>query len=151
MRTNLLWSYGAQGAGISAVVAAVGLFISNRLGGWDQMVQALVIFMAVDVLLGLLAAFKNRQVDSHAMFWGGINKILVLAVVALGVVLDGVLGLPQPYIRTASIWFYLGREGLSIVENYGKMGLPLPSFLTGLLAQLKKEGDTGEAPHENLD
>ena len=57
--------------------------------------------------------------------------------------LDGALGLSEPYIRTVVIWFYLGREGLSIVENYGKMGLPLPSVVVGILEQLKEKGDKG--------
>ena len=105
------------------------------------MVRALIICMAIDFVLGFLAAAKSRTVDSQVMFWGGVNKVLVLVFVGFGVVLDGIIGTPEPYIRTAIIWFYIGREGLSIVENYGKMGLPLPGFLTVVLQQLKDKGE----------
>lgn len=108
------------------------------------MVQALVVFMAADFVLGFTAAGKAHKINSHVMFWGGVNKLLVLVFVGLGVVLDGLVGLPEPYIRTAIIWFYIGREGLSIVENYGKLGLPLPGFVAALLEQLKEKGDKGE-------
>ena len=143
-----LWNYGAEGAGISAVVAAAGTVFSACLGGWDKMVQALVIFMAADFVLGFTAAGKAHKINSHVMFWGGVNKLLVLVFVGLGVVLDGLVGLPEPYIRTAIIWFYIGREGLSIVENYGKLGLPLPGFVAALLEQLKEKGDKGGKQNE---
>ena len=143
MPDNLFWNYGELGVKISAAVAAAGMLLNSCLGGWDAMVKALVAAMAIDFLLGILAAVKSGTVDSHVMFWGGVNKILVLVFVAFGVVLDGALGLEEPYLRTAIVWFYLGREGLSIVENYGKMGLPLPSVVTGVLEQLKEKGDKG--------
>ena len=143
MPDNLFWNYGELGVKISAAVAAAGMLLNSCLGGWDAMVKALVAAMVIDFLLGILAAVKSGTVDSHVMFWGGVNKILVLVFVAFGVVLDGALGLGEPYLRTAIVWFYLGREGLSIVENYGKMGLPLPSVVTGVLEQLKEKGDKG--------
>lgn len=142
---GLLWNYGNEGATLSGVVAVAGTLLNGWLGGFDNMVQALVTCMAIDFALGFLEAVKSRMVDSHTMFWGGINKILVLVFVGFGVVLDGLVATPQPYIRTAIIWFYIGREGLSIVENYGKMGLPLPKFITTVLRQLKDQGDCEQA------
>lgn len=143
MTDSLLWNYGELGAKISAMIAAAGTAANLVFGGWDRMIQALLAAMAIDFLLGILSAVKSGTVNSHTMFWGGVNKILVLVFVAFGVVLDGALGLSEPYIRTVVIWFYLGREGLSIVENYGKMGLPLPSVVVGILEQLKEKGDKG--------
>ena len=128
MTDNLLWNYGELGAKISAMIAAAGTAANLVFGGWDRMIQALLAAMAIDFLLGILSAVKSGTVNSHTMFWGGVNKIL---------------GLSEPYIRTVVIWFYLGREGLSIVENYGKMGLPLPSVVVGILEQLKEKGDKG--------
>lgn len=61
--------------------------------------------------------------------------------VGVGVILDRLVGMSDPYIRTAVIWFYIGREGLSIVENYGKMGMPLPPAIAKALEQLKGKGD----------
>lgn len=138
---NLYWNYGEKGAKLSAGLAVVGTFLTKVLGGWDVMVRALIVFMVVDFALGFLCSVKCNTTNSRTMFWGGVNKILVLLFVALGVVLDDLLGMPSPAIRTAVIWFYVGREGLSIVENYGKMGLPLPAFIKSTLEQLKNSGD----------
>ncbi len=133
--------YGEAGTRISGAVAVVGTLFSALLGGWDVMIRALIFFMAFDFLSGIAAACREHRLDSQVMFWGGVGKVMVLALVAAGVVLDGLLGLPEPYCRTAIIWFYVGREGLSILENYGKLGLPLPAFLAGLLRQLQDRGD----------
>lgn len=108
---NIFWNYGGKGAGISAAVAAAGTFLAGFLGGWDFMMIALLWAMGLDVLLGLLCAIKVRNVDSQVMLWGGINKVLVLLFVAFGVVMDRALSFENPYIRTAIICFYLGREG----------------------------------------
>lgn len=124
-----------------AGIAAAGTFLNAFLGGYDNMVESLVWFMVIDFTLGFLAAGKAKSIDSHVMFWGGINKFLVLTMVGIGVLLDGVTGMSEPYIRTTIIWFYLGREGISIVENYGKLGLPLPEFISTLLEQLKSKGE----------
>lgn len=63
----------------------------------------------------------------------------MLCFVAVGVVLDGILPLEQPYCRTAIVFFYVGREGLSMIENYGRLGGQLPGFLREILAQLQEQ------------
>ncbi len=138
------WSYGCDGAALSTALAVIGTGFNWWRGGWGQMVQALVSFMAVDFILGFLAAAKAKTVNSQVMFWGGVNKILVLIFVGVGVMLDGLLGVSDPAVRTAVIWFYIGREGLSVTENYGKMGLPLPPAIAAALEQIKQKG--GEKP-----
>lgn len=142
---HFLTTLDSQGAGFSIAVAVAGTAINYWLGGFDNMVQALVVFMTVDFLLGFLAAGKAKTIDSHVMFWGGVNKLLVLVMVGVGVILDRLVGMSDPYIRTAVIWFYIGREGLSIVENYGKMGLPLPGVIGKALDQLKAKGGDDNA------
>lgn len=137
-------AYGRWGARYSAIFALVGTGLSALLGGWDGPVQALLFFMAFDFLSGFAAACKEGSVNSQVMLWGGVGKVMVLALVAAGVVLDQLLGLSDPYCRMAVIWFYIGREGLSILENYGRLDLPLPSFFTDLLQQLQNRGDGGE-------
>lgn len=137
-------AYGRWGARYSAVFALVGTGLSALVGGWDGPVQALLFFMAFDFFSGFAAACKEGAVNSQVMLWGGVGKVMVLALVAAGVVLDGLLGLSDPYCRMAVIWFYIGREGLSILENYGKLDLPLPAFFTELLQQLQNRGDKGE-------
>lgn len=137
-------AYGRWGARCSAIFALVGTGLSALLGGWDGPVQALLFFMAFDFLSGFAAACKEGSVNSQVMLWGGVGKVMVLALVAAGVVLDQLLGLSEPYCRMAVIWFYIGREGLSILENYGRLDLPLPSFFTDLLEQLQERGDGGK-------
>lgn len=141
---NIFWNYGGKGAGISVAVAAVGTFLAEILGGWDFMMVALLWAMGLDILLGLLCAIRSKSVDSQVMLWGGINKVLVLLFVAFGVVMDRALSFDNPYIRTAIICFYLGREGLSIIENSAKLGMPWPGFITVLLEQLKARGEKGK-------
>lgn len=138
---NLVWSYGRLGLDISAIVAAVGTMVTNLLGGWDTALPTLCMFMALDFVLGVLVAIKNGQLDSKKMFWGGLNKIIVLAFVAVGVRIDMVLNLDDPWCRTAIIYFYIGREGLSLTENYGKLGGVLPKFVIDILSQLKDSND----------
>lgn len=109
------------------------------------MLKGLVILMWVDFVTGILASIKGKTTNSHTMFWGGVNKILVIVFVGVGVAADGLMLSSEPYIRTSIVWFYLAREGLSIVENYGKLGLPLPSIVTQSLEQLGQRAD-GNVP-----
>ena len=134
-------NYGSFGLRVSSCFAAAGTALNWLLGGWDLMVQALIAFMALDFVLGFAASVKNHTTDSQVMFWGGVNKVLVLGLVGVGVVLDGLLGAGEPYIRTAVIWFYIARELLSILENYGKLGNNIPPILKTVLAQLQEKGD----------
>lgn len=134
-------NYGSFGLRVSSCFAAAGTALNWLLGGWDLMVQALIAFMALDFVLGFAASVKNHTTDSQVMFWGGVNKVLVLGLVGVGVLLDSLLGAGEPYIRTAVIWFYIARELLSILENYGKLGNNIPPILKTVLAQLQEKGD----------
>ena len=136
-------SYGPFGRVVSSCFAAAGIFANWLLGGWDLMVQALIAFMALDFVLGFAASVKSHTTDSQVMFWGGVNKVLVLGLVGVGVLLDSLLGAGEPYIRTAVIWFYIARELLSILENYGKLGTNIPPILKTVLAQLQDKGGQG--------
>lgn len=136
-------NYGSFGLRVSSCFSAAGTALNWLLGGWDLMVQALIAFMALDFVLGFAASIKNHTTDSQVMFWGGVNKVLVLGLVGVGVVLDSLLGAGEPYIRTAVIWFYIARELLSILENYGKLGNNIPPILKTVLAQLQEKGGQG--------
>lgn len=126
---------------IGGIVAAVGLAITNFLGGWDQGLQILVTVMIADYVSGVLGALKTKSVSSDVMFWGGIRKITILFVIGLGALIDAWLNMGAPVFRTAALYFYIGREGLSVVENLGTLGVPLPPKLSAFLTQLqdKKE------------
>lgn len=147
---DLLWSYGPMGAKISGAVAAVGTLLTRAMGGWDAPLKGLCAFMVLDFALGILCAIKAGNLDSRIMFWGGVNKLLILVFVAVGARLDLLLAPGEPFCRTAVVYFYIGREGLSLAENYGKLGGRLPQFLTQVLRQLQETGDQGgkEEIHE---
>lgn len=140
---NFLWSYGETGAKVSAALAAVGTFFTALLGGWDAPIWVLIGFIVFDFLLGVLAAAKAGELSSRVMFWGGVNKLAVLAFVAVGNGLDHALPIDAPFVRTAVIWFYLGREGLSCIENYARIGGSVPAFVQKLLAQIRDQGEKG--------
>ncbi|EGW39091.1 holin family protein [Desulfosporosinus sp. OT] len=97
--------------------------------------------MILDYVFGLLGAIKNKKVNSETMFWGGIRKGIILAVVSLAVVLDRLVGNNEPIFRTMAVYFYVGREGWSIAENLGILGVPLPGSLKKILTQLQDKGD----------
>ena len=134
---NFTWNIVDGRLTMPAFVAVIGTALNAALGGFDKMLFALMTFMILDFILGFMAAWKTGAVDSRIMFRDGINKLLVLTLVALGVCLDWLFEHNEPFIRTAVIWFYIGREFLSVVENYGKMGFHLPPVFENALEQIK--------------
>jgi toxin secretion/phage lysis holin len=124
----------------STAVAAIGTVVSAFLGGWDVALQVLVAFMIIDYITGVLGAVKTKSVDSEIMFWGGIRKGVILAVIAMAVMLDSLIGNQEPIFRMLALYFYIAREGLSITENLGILGVPLPGTLKKVLVQLQEKG-----------
>ncbi|NHN28601.1 phage holin family protein [Paenibacillus agricola] len=120
----------------SSILALVGLIVNSYLGGWDIGLKILIFCMIFDYITGVLGAIKERNLDSEVMFWGGIRKSVILMVLVLSVLLDELVGNTAPVFRTLAIYFYISREGLSVVENLGVLGVPLPDFIRKVLAQL---------------
>lgn len=135
--------------GILAALAAVGSWIANALGGWDASMQVLVALMVADYLTGVLVAAvwqrSNKSasgaLDSKAGFKGILKKCMILLLVWIGVLLDNATG--ANYIRTAVVLFFIGNEGISLLENLGLMGVPFPAFLQRALEALRDKGDNG--------
>ena len=88
---------------------------------------------------------ETGALDSKAGFKGLLKKGIILLLVWLGVLLDNALGVT--YIRTAVVLFFIGNEGISLLENLGLMGVPFPSFLQKALEALREQGDQGEGGH----
>lgn len=141
---------------VLVALSVAGSFMARALGGWDTALQTLVILMAIDYITGILIAAvwqkssksKTGALESRAGFKGLVRKGLILMVVLIGVQLDAILGL-QAFCRTAIVLFFCGNEGLSIVENLGIMGLPLPDFVKTKFEQLKAKGNPDEhSPEE---
>lgn len=126
----------------SAFVAAIGTMVSLWLGGWDAALKVLTFLMIFDYATGFLGAIKTKTVDSEAMFWGGLRKGLILAVIIIAILLDDLVGNQQPIFRTMAIYFYAGREGISVTENLGILGVPLPPAIVKVLSQLNEKGES---------
>lgn len=136
--------------GILAGMAVLGSFAANALGGWDASLQVLIALMAADYITGVLVAAvwhnsnksKSGALDSKACFKGLLKKGVILLLVWIGVLLDQAIG--SSYVRTAVILFFIGNEGLSLLENLGLMGVPYPAFLQRMLEALHDKGDKGD-------
>lgn len=124
----------------SSIISAIGTVITAWLGGWDIALNVLIVLMIIDYITGFLGAIKQKKVNSEVMFWGGIRKISILALVALAVLFDQLLGNPEPVLRTLFIYYYVGREGVSVTENFGLIGVPMPPKIKDALEQLQQKG-----------
>lgn len=118
-----------------AAVSIAGTLISGMIG-WDAAMEALLVAMAIDYITGVLAAYINPDLalNSQKGFRGICKKITILLLVALAHEIDKATG--QPAIQSLVVWFFLGNEGLSILENASKAGLPIPRRLHDTLEQL---------------
>lgn len=136
--------------GVLAALATAGTFLAHALGGWDAALQVLVSLMAVDYITGVLVAAlwqrsnksETGALDSKAGFRGLCKKGVILLVVWIATLLDSAIG--AVYVRTAVVLFFIGNEGISLLENIGLMGVPFPSFLKKMLEALRDKGDKGE-------
>lgn len=141
--------YNAVKNGVLAALAAVGSWIANSLGGWDASMKVLIALMVADYLTGVLVAAvwqrSNKSasgaLDSKAGFKGILKKCMILLLVWIGVLLDNATGVN--YIRMAVVLFFVGNEGISLLENLGLMGVPFPAFLKRALEALRDQGDKG--------
>ncbi|CAM4187109.1 phage holin family protein [Paenibacillus alkaliterrae] len=125
---------------IGVIVAIIGA-AGTALGGWDKGMIILIILMAGDYITGVLGAIKTKTVNSDVMYWGGIRKIVVLFVIYLAYAIDGWMHPDAPIFRTLAIYFYVGREGLSVIENLGTLNVPLPQKMKDVLQQLNEKGE----------
>lgn len=132
-----------------AAMAALGSMVTKALGGWDAALRVLVGLMAIDYLTGLMTAgiwhnsnkSDSGALDSRAGFKGLCRKCVVLMLVWIGVLLDEAMG--ADYVRMAVILFFVGNEGLSLLENIGLMGVKYPPFLKNALEALRDKGEKG--------
>lgn len=123
---------------ICGVLAGLGTLFIYLLGGFDVAMQCLLIAIALDYLSGLIKAYNSKVLSSKIGFRGILKKLGILFLVMLAVVIDRVTG-ESGAIRTLVIYYFVANEGLSIVENLGEAGLPIPKVLKNALKILKKE------------
>ena len=121
---------------IQAAFAAVGGWLGYFLGGCDGLLYALLIFIIIDYLTGVMCAINDQKLNSAVGFRGLCRKVLTFMLVGIAHVLDvNILGQPG-VIRTAVIFWALANNGLSIIENSTHLGLPVPKQLKLVLEQL---------------
>ena len=141
---------------ITVGIGAIGGFIATALGGWDTALQALVIFMIIDYITGLLVAgvfkaskkSKTGALNSQIGFKGILKKCMMLLMILIGYQLDNIIGWDD-FIRYAVIIAFITNELISIIENAGLMGVPIPQALQKAIGILNKKGD--ELTDENID
>lgn len=131
---------------IKAACAAIGGFVGWFFGGADGFLYALIAFVVMDYITGVMCAIVDKELSSEIGFKGIFRKILIFALVGVGHILDSqILGNPDGgALRTAVIFFYLSNEGVSVLENTAYLGLPIPEKLKDILAQLHDSGEKSQ-------
>ncbi len=122
---------------LKLAVAALSAGLSYLFGGLDMLLFALLILMGLDYITGVLCGAIREQLSSRVGFRGIVKKVCILCVVALAHLVGRVVSLPE--VRSFVIGFYIANEGISILENAGTLGVPLPARLKNILEQLKEE------------
>lgn len=133
-------------ATIFGILGISGSFLANVFGGWDSGLQTLVIFMIIDYITGLVVAgvFKKSDktesgaLESKAGFKGLAKKGVILLIVLVAVRLDIMLNLQQ-FIRNTVVIAFCANEAISIIENAGLMGIPIPPIITQAIELLRKK------------
>ena len=129
---------------IQLVFAAVGGWLGYFLGGCDGLLYALIAFVAIDYITGVMCAISDKTLSSEVGFKGICRKVLIFLLVGIGNIIDvQVLGSPG-VLRTAVIFFYLSNEGVSLLESAAHLGLPVPDAIKTVLEQLHDRSDGKE-------
>ena len=137
---------------IQAVLTVVGGAIGYFLGGLDGLLIVLLVFMGIDYVTGIMCAIKDKTISSKVGFAGICKKILIIILVGMSNMLDIYVLQTGSMLRTAALFFYISNEGVSILENAGKLGLPIPSKIKNVLAQLHdKAEDTSSSTDDEDD
>ena len=126
---------------IQAVFTMVGGWLGYFLGGCDGLLFALVVFVVMDYVTGVMCAAADRKLSSEVGFKGICRKVLIFMMVGIANVLDVLIIGSGSVLRTAVIFFYLSNEGVSLLENAGHLGLPIPEKLKAVLEQLHRQSE----------
>ena len=130
---------------ILITLAFIGGWLALFIGTFDGPVITLLVFVVLDYITGMISAGINHKLSSSVGFKGIARKVFIFVIVGVSNLID-IYILKDGYnvLRTAVIFFYLGNEGISILENAGECGLPIPTKIRQLLEQLRDKGDKGE-------
>ena len=121
---------------VQIAFSALGGFVGWFLGGADGFLYALLAFVVIDYITGILCAVADKSLSSEVGFKGICRKVLIFALVGIGNIVDVYVMGEAGILRTAVIFFYLSNEGVSLLENSAHLGLPIPEKLKAVLSQL---------------
>jgi len=131
--------------GAAAIFGAITGFL---YGGWNGMMTALLVLVIIDFATGCIAAFINGELRSMKGYIGIAKKVGIFLLVTVAHTIDGVLG-DMHYLRDAVIFFYMANELLSIIENYGKMGMYVPGVILKAVAVLESKSGEEKGDDKN--
>lgn len=134
-RIDLIWTK------VQIAVSAIGGWLGYFLGGVDGLMIALIVFMALDYLTGIMCAVLDKKLSSAIGFRGIFKKVSILILVGIANIVDVHVVGTGSALRGAVICFYLSNEGLSLLENAAYIGLPIPEKLKDVLAQLHRRDE----------
>lgn len=130
-----------QMVSFNGIIMAIFTPIIIALGGWDVVLQVLVSLVVMDYLTGVTVAILNKSLSSEVGYKGLIKKVFIFAMVYVSVLVDKATN--ADVFRTMTILFYIANEGISVLENGGKLGVPYPEALKNVLIQLKDKNNGG--------
>ena len=132
---------------IQAALVTIGAALGYFIGGFDGFMIVLIVFMVIDYITGVMCAIHDKSVSSKAGFAGICKKILILVMIGMANLLDVYVIQTGSMLRTASLFFYISNEGISVLENMCKLGLRVPAKVRDVLEQLhdRSECDDDES------
>ena len=133
---------------IQLIFTAVGGWLGYFLGGCDGLLYALIAFVVIDYVTGVMCAIINRELSSAVGFKGIFRKVLIFLLVGIANIIDVQVIGTGAVLRTAVIFFYISNEGVSLLENAGHLGLPIPEKIKTVLEQLHDRAENGKEGNE---
>ena len=134
---------------IQVGIAAIGGGLGWFLGGCDGFLYALLVFVVLDYVTGIMCAVLDKQLSSAVGFRGIFKKVLIFLMVGIAHILDEQIIGTGSALRTAVIFFYLSNEGISFLENAARIGLPIPEKIKTVLGQLHNRAEQEDKTDES--
>lgn len=122
---------------VNGSVAITGTVVTFLFGGWDIVLNSLIVLMAVDYATGLMKGYIKKDLSSATSAKGLFKKIIIMLILIMAVALDRMIGTGEHMFRTLVCFFYISNECLSIIENATELGVPVPQQIQDALEQLK--------------
>lgn len=134
---------------IQSAIAVVGGALGYFIGGCDGLIIALLAFVVIDYITGVICAIDRKEISSEIGFKGICRKVLIFVLVGVANILDVYVIQTGAVLRTATIFFYLSNEGISILENASIIGLPVPRKVKDVLAQIRKKSEDDKTDEDD--